>query len=112
MNIRKQRSYDNTTHTLYKPHKYEQVAMLRRLVGQWKQPIYFQFQDSSMHKILPVLIERVEAVGYQVIAVVSDSGPTNLRLWKAMETDPVRTVFQKSMRRKVNFFLCRYPPHD
>lgn len=113
MSISKQWSYDKGTDTLYKPHKYVQVVMLRSLVGQWKQPIYFQFDDSKMHDIVLDLIEKVEAVGYQVIGIVHDLGPTNLRLWKTLGIDPVKTnkVSFKNPCADREVFLFADVPH-
>lgn len=91
MSISKQWSFDKGTDTLYKPHSNVQVVMLRSLVGKWRQPIYFNFDESNMQNILLDLIEKVEAVGYPVVAIVHDLGPTNLRVWKTLGIDPVNT---------------------
>lgn len=86
MSISKKWSYDKGTDMLYNPLKYVQVVMLGSLIGNWKQPIYFQFDDSNMHNVILNVIEKVEAVGYQVLAIVHDLVPTNIRQWKAIVT--------------------------
>lgn len=63
MSLAKQWSYDKATDTLYKPHKNVQVVMLRGLASNWKQPIYFAFGESNMHKILLEIIKSVESAG-------------------------------------------------
>ena len=65
--------------------------MLRGLVGRWKQPIYYDFDISNMHSILPNIMEQVEHAEYYVVATVHDLGPCNLRVWRAFEIDPVNS---------------------
>lgn len=87
MSIAKEWSYDKGTDTLYKPHERVQIVMLRGLIGKWKQPIYYQFDESNMQKILVKIIENVEGAGYPVVALVHDLRSTNLRIWKEFGID-------------------------
>lgn len=48
MSIEQQWSYDKGKDILYKPHKNVQVVMLRGLIGKWKQPIFYQFDETNM----------------------------------------------------------------
>ena len=89
MSIRKEWSLDKGKDVLYKPYENVQVAMLRGLVGKWKQPIYFQFDQADMHQVILDIISRLEKIGYAVVAIVHDLGPSNLRLWKQLNIDPV-----------------------
>ena len=88
MGIKKEWSYDKGMDVLYKPHERVQVVMLRGLVVSWKQPVYFQFDQSDMIEVLEDIIMKVESIGYPVVGIVSDMGSTNLRLWKHYDIDP------------------------
>lgn len=83
-------NYDKGSDTLYKPHKRVLVFMVRGLVGRWKQPIYYDFDVSYSKDVLFNLIRQIEEAGYPVVAIVHDMGPTNLRIWKDFNIDPMQ----------------------
>lgn len=91
MSIEKQWSYDKGKDILYKPHTNVQVVMLRGLIGKWKQPIFYQFDESHMQDHLLDIIKEVEHAGYPVVALVHDLGSTNFRIWHKFGVDPVKT---------------------
>lgn len=107
MSLVSQWSYDRGMDRLYKPHGKVQVVMLRGLVSKWKQPIYFEYDESNIHKILLSLIEKIECTGYHVMAVVHDLGPTNLRIWKEFGIDPLQnkiSIKNPCAGREIFFF--------
>lgn len=44
-----------------------QVLMVRGICKNWKQPIYFQFDQPMTKKILIDVIERLEKIGLKVL---------------------------------------------
>ncbi|XP_029341258.1 uncharacterized protein LOC103311969 [Acyrthosiphon pisum] len=70
--------HDKKYEKVYGPHKCVQTLVARGLIGNWKQPIYYNY-DTPMNKdILLKIIEELYKVGYDVVATVSDMGPTNI----------------------------------
>lgn len=53
------------------PHKYAQVIMARGLFGNWKQPIYYSFDQPMTENILCDVIIRLEESGFHTVAVVT-----------------------------------------
>lgn len=87
MSIGSEWTYDKSTDTVYEPHDKVMVFMLRGLVGNWKQPIYYNFDTSYSKDLLLNIIKEVETAGYPVVAIVHDLGPSNLHIWKDFDID-------------------------
>jgi hypothetical protein len=49
MKLRAVYSYDKINDEMLKPYNYVQVLMMRGLIGNWKQPIYFNY-DTKITK--------------------------------------------------------------
>lgn len=79
--------------------------MLRGLAGRWKQPIFYYFDMAKVQRILLKLIEKNEAAGFPVEAIVHDLAPTNLRVWKELGIDPFKTVSLKDPCETIDVFL-------
>lgn len=69
---------------IYGPHRTSQVVMARGLIGNWRQPIYYDFDQPMTTEILFEIMTQLQETGYTVVAVTSDLGSTNTRLWKSM----------------------------
>lgn len=113
MSISSEWNYDKGSDTLFKPHDKVMVYMVRGLVGNWKQPVYFNFDESYRKKVLLNIIKEVENAGYPIVAIVHDMGPTNLRLWKDFKIDPTESKtcsFQNPFADR-NIFLFADVPH-
>lgn len=67
---------------IYGSHKTAQFVMARGLFGNWKQPVFYDFDRPMKKEILFNIIERLHEAGYTVVAIASDMGPTNAGLWK------------------------------
>lgn len=63
--------------------------MLPGLVGNWKQPVYYNYDRPYSKELLLDVIQETEKAGYPVVAIVHHLGPTNIRLWKDFNIDPV-----------------------
>ena len=49
MSIAMEWSYDKGSDVLYKPYNNVQLVMLRGLISRWKQPIFYDFDESNLH---------------------------------------------------------------
>ena len=76
--------YDPREDQVVGPHKYLQQVMLRSLVGSWRLPLFFDYDRPITADLLFDLIQQVETAGALVTCVVSDLGPTNRGLWRAL----------------------------
>jgi len=96
---------------IYGPHKTSQFVMARGLIGNWRQPIFYDFDQPMTKEILFEIITLLQEIGYTVVAVTSDLGPTNVRLWKSMNigveisTNKNSEVIGNPNERKQCFFL-------
>ena len=75
---------------LYGPHDKATIVMLQGLVAKWKQPVYYDFDQSQVTKILLSVVMNAEAIGIAVVAVVSDMGSLNIRMWNELGIDPLK----------------------
>lgn len=79
---------------IYGPHKTCQFIMARGLFKNWRQPIYYNFDTTMSHDILFSVIRHLYSIGYIVVAVTCDMGPTNMTLWNNLHigvTTPCRS---------------------
>lgn len=106
MNIDSRRCYDEREDQVLGPFRTVQVAMARGLAGKWKQPVYYNYNQSMTKNVLFEIINALEECGFQVIAVVSDMGGGNQSLWKQMNISPESTSFDNpfDVMRKVWVF--------
>jgi len=61
-------------------HKTCQCIMVRSLFSNWKQPMYYNFDESMTKSTLLQVISEVYNVGYTIVAVTSDMGSGNIGL--------------------------------
>ncbi|KAF0310977.1 Transposable element P transposase [Amphibalanus amphitrite] len=76
--------YDPREDQVVGPHKYLQQVMVRSLVGNWRLPLFFDFDRPMTADLLFDLVRQAESAGALVTGVVSDLGPTNQGLWRAL----------------------------
>lgn len=54
--------------------------MARGLCGQWKQPVYYNFDQAMTQKILNTIISNLHEAGFIVVAITCDMGSRNMGL--------------------------------
>ena len=110
MKIDKTVSYDKSSDTIYDAHNYVQVALIRSITSNWKQPIFYNFDCPMTVKLLREIINELETIGFKVHAIVSDLGPTNQRLFKELNVDHNKPYFinPNDPTRKIHVF-CDVP---
>ncbi|KAL4111850.1 hypothetical protein QTP88_015729 [Uroleucon formosanum] len=75
--------YNKKTEQVLGPFKCLQVMTARGLFSKWKQPLYYNYDSPMTQLLLFDIISQLYVCGFEVAAVVSDMGPTNIRLWKS-----------------------------
>lgn len=93
MKIRKVYLYDRVNDETLKPYSYVQVAVLRGLFGNWKQPIFFEYDCKMTKNKLFNIIRFAEKAGFPVVAMVSDLGGGNRGLHTELKISISQTWF-------------------
>lgn len=70
-----------------------QVMMARGLLGSWKQPIFYGFDNSMKKDIVLEAVQRLADAGYEVVSMVSDMGGANVGVWKVLGVSHVKPFF-------------------
>lgn len=104
-------SYDIGNDTLFDPKRSVQCAMIRGLIKPWKQLVFYELNCDMTRYILFNIILEVEADGFVVVAVVSDLGPTDLRLWKTVDINVNNTSFSNPYVSNRPIFVFACAPH-
>jgi hypothetical protein len=96
---------DKTVDKVYSS-SHSQVAMVRGICKNWKQPIYYEYDSPMTKSILLEIIHRLESIGLKVVCTTSDFGAENQALWKNMGVNEVTTYFQNPFEhhRKIHVF--------
>nr|CAH7744645.1 unnamed protein product [Callosobruchus chinensis] len=61
-----------------------QTVMIRGLVPNWKQPIYYHFDQPIVKDVLLKIISNLFEANFIVVAIVSDMGTGNVALWREL----------------------------
>lgn len=109
--VSKEWTYDRANDTVYSPKRYVQCAMIRGLTSAWKQLIYYNFDTDMKKDILFDIIQNVEAAGFLVVAMVSDMGPCNMRLWKDLDVSVNNTSFTNPAASDRLVYVFADAPH-
>lgn len=96
---------------LYNPKGKVQCVMLRGLVKAWKQLVYYQFDTDMTRDILCDVILKAEAAGFIVVAMVSDLGSTNIKLWNSLGININNTTFANPAASIRQIYVFADAPH-
>lgn len=111
MKISSKYCYDKGSDTLYKPHKYVQVCMVRGIMGSWKQIVYYNFDTNITKELLFQIITAVEECNFEVHAIVSDLGGSNQGLWKSLGICRGSCSFRNPVNDNRLVFVFADAPH-
>lgn len=56
--------------------------MIRSLIGDWKQPIYYNYDTSMNVELFNEIVSKIYECGYTIVSVVSDLGGSNRKFLK------------------------------
>ena len=111
MSVRKEIVYDKAQDIVLGPCKHVQVCMLRGLVKNWKQPVFYDFDVPITKELLQQVICAVESIGAEVIACVSDMGAANMKLWRELSITEAQPWIQHFTRVDSRIFFFADVPH-
>nr|AGL76355.1 transposase [Drosophila buzzatii] len=85
MKIRSTYTYDKPSDSTLPAVNYVQVAMLRGLVADWKQPIFYDYDCPMTKTKIQEILKSTQNMGYTIVAMVCDLGGTNRSLLSSLE---------------------------
>lgn len=88
-----------------------QVVMARGLTGNWKQPIYFDFDQEMTRHIFESLVKELYQAGFIVVAATSDMGSTNRGFWTDMGINVKKTWLSHCCNENLKIFIFADVPH-
>nr|CAI5828466.1 unnamed protein product [Callosobruchus analis] len=74
-------------------HKACQTIMARGLISHWKQPVYYQFDQTMTKDILQNVISELYDANFIVIGITSDMGAGNVGLWSKLDVGHNKNCF-------------------
>ena len=94
------------------PHKCCQTVMVRGIGKKWKQPVYYKFDQSMTPDILSSIISDLFNIGLIVVAIVSDMGPGNMKLWSQLKIGHDKNCyFSHPSDNNLNIHVIADVPH-
>jgi len=111
MDFKKKYEYFQKKDCVFGPSKKVQVGMVRGLCGNWKQPVFFDFDCPMTENLLKDLIEAIESTGIEVWAMTCDGGSSNLALLKKLGINTDHTSFPNPADRNRQIFIFYDVPH-
>ncbi len=111
MDFKKKFEYHQKTDRIFGPSKKVQVGMVRGLCGNWKQPVYFDFDSPMRENLLLEIIRKIEKNGIEVWAMTCDSGPSNQALLKQLGITIDKTSFSNPADSSREIFVFQDVPH-
>lgn len=111
MKCREEWAYDRKNDIILEPRRMVQVVMIRGLRGNWKQPIFYNYNYKMRQETLFQIIEDLFKIGYVVVAAVSDLGPENQQLWRSMSISPQTPFFNHPSDDSKKIFVFADIPH-
>ena len=100
--------FRRSTETVMAPHRYVQVAMVRGIIGCWKQVVYYNFDTKMTKDILKKIIIAVEGIGYEVHATVCDMGGSNVSLLKTLGINENQNTFPNPFDESSGIMVHHY----
>lgn len=94
------------------PHKTCQTVMARGLISNWKQPVFYDFDQPMKKEILNQIISALFNAGFTVVAIVSDMGPMNMKYFSEMNIAHDKDCsFPHPCNESMRIFLFVDVPH-
>lgn len=79
------------------------------MVNNWKQPIYYGYDQKMTKELLLQIIEQLHNVRFNVISIVSDMGSTNMRLWNSLNISVDNTSFEHPFTKNQVYVFADVP---
>ncbi|KAF6211603.1 hypothetical protein GE061_012116 [Apolygus lucorum] len=111
MSLSKLMDFDTKKEMVIGPHNNVQVVFVRAINANWKQPIFYNFDEAMKRDVLFDIINSVERAGFHVISITSDMGPGNRALWRELNISPSNCSFSNPFDDKRPIFVFADAPH-
>ncbi|CAH1955417.1 unnamed protein product [Acanthoscelides obtectus] len=102
---------DKKTEQIIGPHRCCQTVMVRGLLSKWKQPIYYEFDQSMMKYIIEKIVAELFRANFIVVAITSDMGTGNTGLWSQLGVGHQNCFFNHPCDNSLKIFVFADPPH-
>ncbi|KAG5874240.1 hypothetical protein JTB14_030468 [Gonioctena quinquepunctata] len=94
MKVRNIFEYHKKSNEIIGPHDYVQVLIARSSFGNCKQPVHEGFDKNMSKKSLYEIISALYDISFDVVAVVSDCGPSNQNTPKELNVSFTRNYLK------------------
>lgn len=111
MKVRSCYEYDKVNDVVMNPAEYVQVAMLRGLFKNWKQPIFYKYDQPMTEEILTEILIELHQIDFVVVALVSDLGSTNMQLRRKLKINENKPYFLHPADQSKQVFVFADSPH-
>jgi len=109
MEIKKEYQYDPRSDQFLGPYKKLQLAILRGIASNWKQPIFYDFDSPMTKDLLFSIIIAAENHSIQIHNIVCDLG--NQSLLKSLEVSQEKPFFANPFCPDRKVFVFADAPH-
>ena len=111
MDLSKKCEYFQAHDCVLGPSKKVQVGMVRGLCGDWKQPVFFDFDCPMKENLLCDILLQIEKSGIEIWAVTCDSGPSNQAALRKLGITKENTSFPNPLDPNRQIFVFLDVPH-
>ena len=109
--LSKKWTYDRSPDRLYDPKRNVFCVMIRGLTARWKQLLFYDFDITMTKDLLFNIIEKAEAAGFLVTAMVSDMAQSNVSLWHSLGVSTTNTSIPNPVAPARKVFVFPDAPH-
>ena len=109
MHILKEYQYDQRNDEIIGPCQKMQVAIIRGIISNWKQPIFFDFDKPMTVGLLKSIVSAAEEHGIQIWSICCDLG--NLGLLNSLGITPEKPYFQNPSNSERRIYAFPDAPH-
>ena len=95
MKLVERAQWDRKIDAVIGPHKQAQVFMLRSLIGDWKLPVYVEFDTKVTKSLLLQIIFQIEMIGIKVMITTCDQAGGNQGLAKSLGIFPSKKTSEE-----------------
>ncbi len=104
MSLQKAMEFDQKEERVYGPHANVQVGMIRGVFSQFKQPVFFEFDKEMDASTIINISKKLKNIGVNIVGIVSDMGPKNVKLWRELGVDREKPYFELPGGESVSVF--------
>lgn len=103
---------DKKEEQTFGPHKTCQVVMARGILGNWKQPIYYKFDQPMTAEIIKEIITALYNARFTVVSMVSDMGTSNTKVWSQLNIEHDKNCFfEHPVDQSLKVYVFADTPH-